>query len=173
MKLYLAGPMTGIEQHNVPAFDAAADALRGLCFAVVSPPDITRANPLPGIHGDGSISQAAYQELVRLDLLELLDCDAVAVLPGWDRSKGARLEAAVAIATGMNIYTVESLLDDGMNARPLELVIMCAAGVQLPSARRPVNALPSFPYSVDEPDCAGGSTFDGDPARVVVGQGSL
>ncbi|MGE5607641.1 MAG: DUF4406 domain-containing protein, partial [Bacillota bacterium] len=35
--LYLSGPMSGLPEHNIPAFNAAAARLRRLGFCVVNP----------------------------------------------------------------------------------------------------------------------------------------
>lgn len=43
---------------------------------------------------------------MRSDLRALLDCDAIYMLPGWSRSRGARLEARVARACGLRIFRV-------------------------------------------------------------------
>ena len=40
---------------------------------------------------------------MREDLLLLLECDKVSVLPGWRESKGARLEVFVASELGMEV----------------------------------------------------------------------
>lgn len=98
MKLYISGPMTGLPEFNFPAFNAAARHLRDAGFEVVNPADGG---------GDESKSWADY---LRADLHLLLNCDGVADLPGWTRSKGARLENYVARSLGMPITSVGTWL---------------------------------------------------------------
>ena len=40
---------------------------------------------------------------MRLGLRGLLDCDEIVMLPGWERSRGARLEHLVAVELGMTV----------------------------------------------------------------------
>lgn len=98
MRLYISGPMTGIEDYNFPAFNAAADQLRAAGYDV--------ANPADG----GADESKTWADYLREDLRILLDCDAVALLPGWTESKGARLETYVAEALGMRLWAVEMWL---------------------------------------------------------------
>lgn len=99
MTIYLAGPMSGIELHNYPAFRAAAWALRERGYKIVSPheetPCVDHAQP------------QAWTYYLKHDLLTLLEkCDAIAFLPGWITSKGAQLEFAVASALEYKIFHV-------------------------------------------------------------------
>lgn len=89
MKVYLAGPMTGLPELNFPAFHAAAANLRAAGFEVVSPAEI---NPDPGMK---------WEDAMRKDIPELVKCHAIALLPGWEASRGARLEKTIADALGM------------------------------------------------------------------------
>jgi len=95
-RIYLAGPMRGQPQLNVPAFEAAARNFRHLWWTVVSPVDVGRL-----FDNDPNISPAAY---LREDLLHLARCSAIAMLPGWEASVGARCEVAVAITLGLTFY---------------------------------------------------------------------
>lgn len=101
MKIYISGPMTGIEAFNFPAFHAAAADLRALGLDVVSPAELCP---------DAGMPWAWY---LRRDLAALLDCEAVAMLPGWQDSKGACLERHVAEALGMPIYRLADVLSAG------------------------------------------------------------
>lgn len=88
--LYLSGPMSNIAEHNFPAFIDAAHALRQKGHFVIS------AHEVP--HDDnkepGSIP---WEEYLRGDLIAmLLHCNAIVLLPGWEQSSGAQLEAHVA-----------------------------------------------------------------------------
>ena len=91
MIAYLSGPMTGLPEHNYPAFEAAAERLRSQGVQVISPHEITPP-------GAGPWSWAQH---MRVDLAALLTADVIVMLPGWEGSRGARLEKAVAEALGL------------------------------------------------------------------------
>ncbi len=99
-RLYIAGPMRGYAEHNIPVFRSAAARLRGLGHDVVSPVEVAEANG----HTDQHSRPA--EDWVRDDLAELLTCNAIALLPGWEASTGARCEAAVAVTLGFAFYDV-------------------------------------------------------------------
>lgn len=90
-RIYISGPMSGLPEHNFPAFHAEAARLRELGYDVVNPADL---NPDPG---------KGWKDCLRVDLLELLGCDAIAMLPGWQKSEGAHLEMHVAHRVGIEI----------------------------------------------------------------------
>lgn len=98
MKLYLAGPMTGRPQHNYPTFHAEAAALRELGYEVVNPAE--HYTTPEGVR---------WEDAMRLALRALLDCDAIVLLPGWARSRGALLETDVARQLGMKLYEAGTL----------------------------------------------------------------
>jgi hypothetical protein len=100
-RIYLSGPMTGMPDHNFPAFNAETARLRAIGFDVVNPVEV---NPDPG---------TTWHECLRRDLAALLTCDAVALLPGWQRSQGAHLEIHVAHRVGMDIVVAAELRRDG------------------------------------------------------------
>lgn len=91
MRVYIAGPMSGIQALNFPAFHAAAARLRAEGFDVVNPAEI---NPDPA---------AGWEACMRADIAQLITCDAIALLPGWQRSRGATLEHHIATALGLAI----------------------------------------------------------------------
>ncbi|HNB07869.1 MAG TPA: DUF4406 domain-containing protein [Thauera aminoaromatica] len=98
MKVYLSGPMTGIPESNYPAFHATAAKLRAAGYEVVNPAEV---NP------DSSLS---WQQCLREDIKHLCDCEALALMPGWQNSQGAHLEMHIAHRLGIKIHLVEELL---------------------------------------------------------------
>lgn len=91
-RIYLSGPMTGLPECNFPAFHAEAARLRGLGYEVVNPAEL---NPLE--------SQSSWHQCMRNDLRALMDCDTIAMMPGWINSSGAHLEMHIAHRIGIEI----------------------------------------------------------------------
>ncbi len=96
-RIYIAGPMRGYPEHNFPAFNAAEARFRAAGFEVVSP--VTIGQTLFG--NDPSVPGGEY---IRADVRALADCQAIALLPGWERSTGARCEAVVARTIGLRFF---------------------------------------------------------------------
>lgn len=103
MKVYLAGPMSGYPLHNFPAFDEAAAALRSAGHEVTSPAEIDRAH---GFDPNDIVGELQYGMFLRRSLRAMLDCEAIALLPGWEQSRGAQIEMAVARAIGMSLAQI-------------------------------------------------------------------
>ena len=98
MRVYIAGPMTGLPDFNYPAFNAAAASLRAMGYCVENPAE----NPVPPCGSwDGYMAMAIAQ---------LVTCDCVAFLPGWTTSKGARVENRLAHDLFLKVITVAALL---------------------------------------------------------------
>jgi hypothetical protein len=83
--------MSGIPEFNFPAFHAAAKTLRHEGFEVVNPAEIPAEAGKP------------WDYYMRLDIPEMLKCDTIYLLKGWEQSKGASLEHCVAEALGMTV----------------------------------------------------------------------
>lgn len=87
MRVYIAGPMTGLPEYNFPAFNAAAAAWREAGWEVL--------NPAESFEGRTDLP---YEEYVDHDIDLLVTCDAIAVLPGWNgaNARGSVWERAIA-----------------------------------------------------------------------------
>jgi hypothetical protein len=49
-----------------------------------------------------------YKDYIDMGLCELMKCEAIYLLNGWNKSRGAFLERVYAITTGMKIYEEEN-----------------------------------------------------------------
>lgn len=83
-RLYLSGPMTGIKDLNRPCFNKYAALLRKKGHKVVNPPELDKYNP-----------QRTWEGCLGRDIVELMGCDKIALLPGWKKSRGANLEVHI------------------------------------------------------------------------------
>jgi hypothetical protein len=107
MRLYLAGPMTGHKESNFPAFNTAAAELRGRGHTVFNPAekDIEKhGHPLPGETSKDYETRVGFNLRAALgaDLAWICEhADGIALLLGWERSKGANAENATAVALGL------------------------------------------------------------------------
>lgn len=91
MKYYLAGPMSGLPESNYALFNQEAARLRAEGHDVVNPAE----NPEPPC--------GSWVGYMRMSVAQVVTCEAVAMLPGWENSKGATLERHIARALGMQL----------------------------------------------------------------------
>jgi hypothetical protein len=106
--------MRGYPNFNFPAFDFAAAKLRAHGFEVFSPAERDRA-----AYGEGiEINPTGDESKVTNPACTINDCmsadcewicrhaDAIALLPGWEKSSGANAELALSKALGLTIITL-------------------------------------------------------------------
>lgn len=98
MRLYIAGPMTGHDNHNFPAFDHARDALAAAGHDVVSPADLCRA---AGFDPRQTVTRDQLVRFMLRDLDAIATCDGIALLHGWEHSRGVAVELAYANYIGL------------------------------------------------------------------------
>ena len=104
MRLYVAGPMSGLPDHNYPAFHEAARKLRAAGYTVLNPAENGRPPGDP------------WQAFMRDAIALLIQCDAVALLDGWQNSRGAVIEQNLAKNLGMTRWpTNHWLIEAGTN----------------------------------------------------------
>lgn len=92
---YVAGPMGGYPQCNIPLFDRAAAALRKQGFRIITPSELdspaVRAESLAS--KDGHIKSTTWGAMLARDIAIVADeAGGIILLPYWIRSRGARLE---------------------------------------------------------------------------------
>ena len=91
-KAYISGPMSGHPELNFPAFHAKAAELRAKGIEVVNPAEIEQPDP------------ASWHECMKADLKQMMDCDTIHMLQGWESSAGSRIEYGLAALLN---FTVE------------------------------------------------------------------
>jgi len=95
---YLAGPMRGIKDFNFPTFESAAAQLRKWGYDVLSPAERDLAEGFdPTLN---SLEGFNVEEALAADFGMILQSDMIFLLPGWERSRGARAERFVAEMVG-------------------------------------------------------------------------
>ena len=105
---YCAGPMRGIPQFNFQAFDTASARLRAAGHTVISPADMDRE---AGIDPTSDVVPN-LRDCMRRDVLAILDyCDTIALLPGWEKSKGCAVEVALGLFLGLKFIDAITLED--------------------------------------------------------------
>lgn len=98
MRLYLAGRMSGLLENNYPAFHAAAAELRAAGYEVLNPAETDLPPDTP------------WLAFMAAGVTQLATCDGIALLPGWQDSKGARIEYHLAKHAGLPGLTVTAWL---------------------------------------------------------------
>lgn len=133
-RIYIAGPMRGYPEHNFPAFNAAAVRFRAAGWHVENPVEIGEAafgNGNPNVPGG---------EYLRADVRAICDCNAMALLPGWEKSTGARAEVALAVTIGLAFHDAETMARIAAPSR----IVICGG------YEKPAGAVDSLDAVVDD-----------------------
>lgn len=124
---YICGPMTGLPNYNFAAFDKARDLGLLLGYDTISPADMDRE-----VSGIDILTDPEGWKRYRTENPTFLDHtidrdmgvirhllkpergDGLALLPGWQKSKGANAEISFARWRGLKFVDAESFLPIGM-----------------------------------------------------------
>jgi hypothetical protein len=90
MKIYIAGAITNNPNYE-KQFEEVENHLLEQGHAVL--------NPVKNLGFD-------YKDYIDMGLCELMKCDAIYMIDGWEESSGARLEHMYATTTNMKIFNV-------------------------------------------------------------------
>lgn len=100
MRLYIAGPMTGLPEFNYPAFFAAAKELEDQGFTPINP-----------ARAEGRDGCKTWLDFMRASLRDLSECDGIATLPGWSGSSGAVIETTLVKSLGLPVRELNHWLE--------------------------------------------------------------
>jgi len=88
-RVYLSGPMTGLPDFNYPAFNQTAGDLRAAGYHVENPAE--------------NEVRSTWAEYMKSAVAQLTACDKIKMLPGWEASRGARIEYQLAQDLGIEV----------------------------------------------------------------------
>lgn len=110
MRIYLAGAMTGIKDHNFPLFDHVTEQLRQQGHDVFNPAELTKSvwgSLARFIEMSPNEQLDSSKALLAKELSWIcLNAEALFLLPGWELSAGARAEYAAAFACKIPYFLV-------------------------------------------------------------------
>lgn len=106
MKVFISGPMTGIEGYNFPKFNRYETILTEKGYEVVNPVHICKKYKEKEVLA----STKVFNQMVNEELQELVKCDAIFLLDGWNESEGSKLELENALMHDLKIITEEDIL---------------------------------------------------------------
>jgi uncharacterized protein DUF4406 len=120
MRIYIAGPMSKYKDtdYNAPAFRDAAIFLRSLGHDVVTPHE---RNAIVWMEKKGRVYNPEFDKcdygdvmltfMVADDLNEVCTREAIALLPGWEKSKGSLLEVHAGVLLGKRFLDATTAQD--------------------------------------------------------------
>lgn len=113
--IYVSGPMSNIPNKNHELFCDVSWKLRKLGYRVVNPAE-----------NDFGSTHRTWAWYMKLDLGNVVKCHAIAVLPDWEKSRGAVIEIAMAERLEIPIFNYESILEEGFKNPILPIVEVVA-----------------------------------------------
>lgn len=90
MKVYLSGSIKN-DPNYVAKFELWEQWLINAGHEVINPVTVDHA------------PDASYGDFMRNDIKAMLDCESIAMIPGWETSQGAKLEFLVATMCDMEV----------------------------------------------------------------------
>lgn len=101
-RVYIAGPISGVEGYR-DNFKNAAQLLKAKGYDVINPAELCDVLP----------QDSTYEEILSVCLHTLLPmADYVALLPGWEKSRGANREYGWAIAMNLIVIEFDAFIKD-------------------------------------------------------------
>ncbi|MDN6286080.1 MAG: DUF4406 domain-containing protein [Corynebacterium casei] len=100
MTIFISGPMSGLPDFNYPSFHEAGEYLQAKGERFFSPAHFKSGVAKPPPRPEFA---EPWEYYMRQSLKQLLLCDRILMLPGWENSRGATIEKELAIILNMQI----------------------------------------------------------------------
>ena len=92
-KVYISGAIEHLDlEERKEEFQKVQWKLEEMGYFVINP------------FNNGVQLDATWREHMKVDIKNLLDCDHIAMLEGWELSKGCKLEFDVATSCGIKVF---------------------------------------------------------------------
>lgn len=112
-KVYLSGPITGMPNNNIQEFKKYEEKFKNLNFEVINPHNLFSGDEVELLEKCLEEKKITFEEyhshFMRRDIAEMMNCDFIAVLDGWEKSKGANIEVYIARNINMPIVSAITL----------------------------------------------------------------
>ena len=113
MKIYVSGKIAGLTEENFrESFARGCALVISEGYTPVSPLEVLACEEESCNEAGDRLENGDYlhswQCYLRYDLIAMLDCDAIAMLPNWNTSTGAQFELDVARRIGFQVYHISS-----------------------------------------------------------------
>ena len=100
LKVYLSGPMSGYKEFNRPLFFRTAAELRVCGYEVVCPAESDY----------GLDDKRPWEEFLSKDIPLLITCGGLAVMHGWEQSRGSCFEILIGRILGLQVMDAKTCL---------------------------------------------------------------
>lgn len=110
MKIYIAGPVTGVDGYEKKFEEAEAflleKAKNDACLEIFNPIKIVK------MLQEGMDEEPSWVDYMECLIPFVVSSDALFLLKGWEKSKGARIERIIALSLGKEVFNEGEFMPD-------------------------------------------------------------
>ena len=106
-KIYISGKITGVPNGNAQAFKDMVLKIHSMGLGIPVSPQRHRIPPWLSLPNDEAI---IWRHMMRLAIIDLMECDSVIMLDNWEESRGSVMELELCKALHIPV------MDENMNS---------------------------------------------------------